>query len=402
MTASDSHRIALRLDRPGGFALDVDLSLPSHGITVLFGPSGSGKTTVLRCVAGLERARSAQVEIAGQTWDDSRRSQHLPAWRRPVGYVFQEASLFDHLSVEGNLQFGVQRARQAAGEASAKAARRRQGRGAFSPDGQDTRSSDGREALSLEAAIALLGIGHLLARQPSELSGGERQRVAIARALATQPRLLLLDEPLSALDPARREEILPWLERLRDELRIPMLYVTHSPEEMGRLASTLVLMDQGRAVASGPVQEVLLRVDRGGAVGGDLGVLLVGQVTGRDAPWHLMQVAFPGGVLWLPDDGSAVGRTVRLRVLARDVSVATQRPVGSSVQNLLPVRVESLTPDARQAGQVWARLRCTQAHGTDGASLLARITARAVDQLGLEPGCEAWAQVKAVSLNGTG
>ena len=370
-----AHRIALRLQRAGGFTLDVDLPLPAQGITVLFGPSGSGKTTVLRCVAGLEQADSARVEIGGEAWEDSVRGLRRPTWRRPIGYVFQEASLFDHLDVRGNLRFGLRRA-EAAGVAP-------------------------HEALSLEGAIELLGIGHLLSRRPAQLSGGERQRVAIARALAAQPRLLLLDEPLSALDPARRQEILPWLERLRDELRIPMLYVTHSAEEMGRLAATLVLMDQGRAVACGPAQEVLLRPELGVVPGDDVGVLVSGEVVERDAPWHLMRVAFAGGSLWLRDDGAPVGHRVRLRVLARDVSLATERPQATSVQNLVAGQVASVTPDARQPGQVLVRVACgvngSTGDGHAGVALLARITARAAHQLGLSPGTAVWAQVKAVA-----
>ncbi|MFD0669776.1 molybdenum ABC transporter ATP-binding protein [Ramlibacter sp. MAHUQ-53] len=362
MTLDAATRIALHLARPGGFSLDVDLTLPGHGVTALFGPSGSGKTTVLRCVAGLERADRAHVEIAGSCWQDDARGIDLPTWQRPLGYVFQEASLFDHLDVRGNLAFGQRRAAR------------------------------GASAMPLDGVIELLGIGHLLARRPHALSGGERQRVAIARALATQPRVLLLDEPLSALDAARRRDILPWLERLRDELRIPMLYVTHSADEMARLADTLVLMDQGRALACGPVGEVLLRTDLAVVPGEDTGVLLEATVAGRDAPWRLMQVDFGGGALWLRDTGAATGRRVRVRVLARDVSVATEMPRATSVNNLLPGTVAEVVPDPRHEGQVLVRLACGE------AALLARITARSAHALGLAPGVPAWAQVKAAAL----
>ncbi|RZJ17028.1 MAG: molybdenum ABC transporter ATP-binding protein, partial [Haliea sp.] len=215
----------LWLARPE-FSLGVDLKLPARGITAVFGPSGSGKTTLLRCVAGLERANDALVRIGDEDWQDDSRGVFLPVWRRPLGYVFQEASLFDHLDVRGNLDYGRKRA-----------------------------SED--QAIALDAVIELLGIGHLLARRTSQLSGGERQRVAIARGLAAQPRILLLDEPLASLDHARRQEILPWLEKLRDELRIPMLYVTHSAAEVARLADTLVVLNQGKVVAAGPVAETL-------------------------------------------------------------------------------------------------------------------------------------------------
>ncbi len=370
-----SHRIRLRLNRRSGFCLDLDLQLPAQGISVLFGPSGSGKTTVLRCVAGLERAQEATVEIAGDCWQDTQRGQWLPTWKRPLGYVFQEASLFDHLDVRGNLDFGRQRARQEGHEADTD--------------------------LGLDALIELLGIGPLLGRRPHELSGGERQRVAIARALATRPRLLLLDEPLSALDTARRRDVLPWLERLRDAVRIPMLYVTHSSEEMARLADTLVLMEHGRAAAWGPATQVLQRSEVAAAQGDEAGVLLHGRVSGREAHWHLMEVRCAGIRLWLRDTGAALGQAVRVRVLARDVSVATTCPSGTSVQNLLPCSVLQLTPDALQPGQVLVALACAGA-GQDapGDVLLARITARAAHTLSLTPGMPAWAQVKAAALAG--
>ncbi|HEY1229781.1 MAG TPA: molybdenum ABC transporter ATP-binding protein, partial [Ramlibacter sp.] len=260
-------RLQLALHR-GGFALDVDIALPAHGITALFGPSGSGKTTVLRCVAGLERARG-QVRVGGRDWQDASGRTCLAAWQRPVGYVFQEASLFPHLDVRGNLRYAQKRAPV---------------RGA---------------PVSLDTVIELLGIGHLLDRDTHGLSGGERQRVAIARALATQPELLLLDEPLASLDPARRREVLPWLEHLRDELRIPMLYVTHASDEAARQADTLVLMDHGRVVAQGPLAQMLARGDLPLAADDDAGAVLHATVAERDARWHLVRVAFEGGSLWL-------------------------------------------------------------------------------------------------------
>ena len=374
-----TNRIQLALTRETGFRLDIDLQLPARGICVLFGPSGCGKTTVLRCVAGLERAPQATIEIAGTTWQDSARGSWVPTWQRPLGYVFQEAGLFDHLDVKGNLEYGRKRVPETAHPA------------------------DGRFAL--ERAIELLGIGPLLSRRPHALSGGERQRVAIARALATRPRLLLLDEPLSALDASRRRDILPWLERLRDELQIPMLYVTHSSEEMVRLADTLVLMDQGHVSADGPVAQVLRRTDLAATQGDEAGVLLQGQVRTRETQWHLMHVHFDGGSLWLRDAGAAIGQNVRVRVLARDVSVATQQPQSTSVQNLLPCTVMQVTPDGVQAGQVLVSLACgaqTRETGESkaGEVLLARITARAAHALALAPGMRVWAQVKAAALVG--
>ena len=368
VTANDVHRIRVRLSRPAGFTLDVDLTLPPRGITTLYGPSGCGKTTLLRCVAGLERADEATVEIAGTCWQDAARGVNLPTWQRPLGYVFQEASLFEHLDVHGNLVFGARRA---------------------------ARGMRGRGAVTLQQAIDLLGIGALLARRPHSLSGGERQRVAIARALLAQPRLLLLDEPLSALDTQRRTEILPWLERLRDEADIPMLYVTHSADELARLADTLVLMDSGRALACGPVGEVLLRTDLAVVPADETGVLLRGVVRERDVPWQLMRAGFEGGSLWLRDSGAAPGAAVRLRVLARDVGIATEQPRATSVQNLLPCVVEHIAPDLRHGAQVLVTLRCG-----GGEALLARVTGRSAHQLGLAAGMPVWAQVKAVALVG--
>ena len=359
MKADDSI-IRLSLQRPA-FRLQVDLALPAQGITALFGPSGSGKTTLLRCVAGLERADEALLQVAGAVWQDDARGLFLPPWKRPLGYVFQEASLFDHLDVAGNLAYAQRRA------------------------------DAPRAPLSAQDTIALLGIGHLLARRIDTLSGGERQRVAIARALATQPRLLLLDEPLAALDRARRQDILPWLERLRDELRIPMLYVTHAVDEVARLADTLVVLDQGRVSDSGPVATVLDRMNASGLPGEDIGALIEGTVCELDARWKLARVLFDGGSLWLNDGGLARDQRVRVRVLARDISISLRQPEGTSIQNLLPASVVSVAPDVQES-QVLVRLAC-------GRSVLtARITARASDALALAPGLAVWAQVKSVAL----
>ncbi|MEO5672469.1 MAG: TOBE domain-containing protein, partial [Ramlibacter sp.] len=217
------------------------------------------------------------------------------------------------------------------------------------------------------------------------------QRVAIARALATGPRVLLLDEPLASLDHARRQEILPWLERLRDELRIPMLYITHSADEVARLAETLIVLDRGRVTAAGPTAEVLARIDAPVILGEDAGALLNGTVGERDARWHLARVDFAGGGLWVRDAGVALGRQVRVRVLARDVSLASEQPRATSVQNLLPCTVDSIAPDTHPS-QILVRLSCGE------STLLARITARAADALGLVAGQHVWAQVKSVAL----
>mgnify|MGYP002776208136 FL=1 len=354
--------LQIRLTLPrADFALQVDLQLPARGITVLFGASGSGKTSLLRCVAGLERAQQAHVAIAGEVWQDEATRLFLPTHRRALGYVFQEASLFEHLDVQGNLDYGVKRAR-------APQARQQ-----------------------LQAAIELLGIAELLRRRPAQLSGGERQRVAIARALATAPRVLLLDEPMAALDLARRLEIMPWLERLRDELSIPMLYVTHSHDELARLADHLVVLARGQVRAVGPVQEVLASLQSPVVVGEDAGVLLQGRVAERDDEWQLARVAFEGGELWVRDRDIPVGQSVRLRVLARDVSLTTTEPHHTSIQNHLPGRIDSIAPDAHPS-QVLVRVRCGE------AVLLARITRRAQAMLHLQLGSIVWVQVKSVAV----
>lgn len=353
--------IRVRLPRPD-FTLDVDLQLPATGVTAIFGPSGSGKTTLLRCVAGLERARHARIAVDGAVWQDDPGGPYVPTHLRPLGYVFQEASLFDHLDVRGNLAFGQRRS--------------------------------GTDAGALAPLIELLGIGALLPRRPHQLSGGERQRVAIARALATQPRILLLDEPLASLDAARRQEILPWLERLRDEVKVPMLYVTHASDEVARLADHLVLLDAGRVAASGPLAATLARLDLPAIAGDEASALLHGTLAERDERWHLDRVAFDGGSLWLAAGAAAVGRTVRVRVLARDVSIATVAPTlpaASSIQNVLPCTVVAIAAGAHPS-QALVQLDC------GGSLLLARITARAADALDLAPGQAVWAQVKSAAL----
>jgi len=362
---SADNQISLQLHRPA-FSLDVNISLPPQGISAVFGASGSGKTSLPRCVAGLERPAHGLVRMGGQIWQDAQ--TFLPTWRRPLGYVFQEASLLQHLTVQGNLQFGLRRGGQ--GHA-----------------GQ----------MHQQEAIELLGIEHLLARRVQQLSGGERQRVAIASALALQPRVLLLDEPLASLDAARRQDILPWLERLRDEVRIPMLYVTHSLDEVVRLADHLLILENGKLIDSGPITQVLGRSADRVAIGEDLGVLLHANVQEFDQEWHLMRVGFPGGALWIKDKVLALGAKVRIRVLARDISLAVGPLPVSSIQNLLPVKVLEIKADAHPSQRL-VKLSCGNAEGN--SVLWSRITARAAHALDLQCGMSAWAQVKAAALVG--
>lgn len=342
-----------------GFSLDVDLNLPSHGVTVLFGHSGSGKTTLLRCIAGLERA-DGELSVNGSAWQNDH--LFLPTHKRPLGYVFQEANLFPHLSVQGNLQFGLKRA-----------------------------MSNARR-VSLEQAIELLDIGHLLHRKTTRLSGGERQRVAIARALSVNPRVLLMDEPLASLDQARKKEILPFLQRLRDELNIPILYVTHSSDEVARLADHLVILSKGKVVASGSLTETWARLDLPVRMDEDASVVLMARIAEHDKQWSLARAEFAGGSVWMRDMGFAEGETVRLQIMARDVSLATERPITqSSILNLLPAVIQEIG-----AGEHPAIKRIRLQVGD--SPLLCRLTSRSADALGLKIGQTVWAQIKSAAI----
>lgn len=343
-----------------GFALAADLELPGRGITALFGPSGAGKTTLLRAIAGLERW-PGRLAINGAIWQDE--GTFLPTHRRPLGYVFQEANLFPHLTVQGNVDYGARR------------------RGS-------TASRVDRAAI-----IELLGIESLLGRSPAHLSGGERQRVAIARALLTGPQLLLMDEPLAALDFARKNEILPYLEKLHDTLDIPALYVSHSPDEVARLADHLVVLDAGGVVAQGPLGEVLGRIKLPIHLGEDVSVVLDARTVEHDAEWQLVRMTFPGGSLWVGDAGHPLGKQMRVRILARDVSITRERCSGSSIVNILPATVVEVADD-RDPAACLVRLQV-------GASpLVARLTRRSAAALNLAPGLGVWAQIKAVALIG--
>ncbi|MBI1284300.1 MAG: molybdenum ABC transporter ATP-binding protein [Thiobacillus sp.] len=353
-------RACFRLDYPG-FSLDVDLDLPGRGVTALFGHSGSGKTTLLRAIAGLERVAGGRFTVNGETWQDE--AEFRPTHRRSLGYVFQEASLFPHLSVQANLQYGQKRVPQA------------------------------QRRVSLDQAVALLDIGHLLDRKPARLSGGERQRVGIARALATSPRLLLMDEPLAALDHALKQEILPYLERLHDELDIPVLYVSHAPDEVARLADHIVVMAGGRAVATGPLGDTLARLDLPIRLGEDAGVVLDAVVAARDEQWHLAHMEFAGGRLWVRDHGLPLGHRARVRILARDISLARTPHNGTSILNTLPAIVVESVDDAHPALTL-VKLRVGE------SPLLARLTRRSAHALEIAPGQLLYVQIKAVALVG--
>jgi molybdate transport system ATP-binding protein len=353
--------------RRAAFQMDVNVQLPAEGISAIFGVSGSGKTSLLRVVAGLESNQEGRIQVGAHIWQDTQQKICLPTWQRPLGYVFQESSLLPHLDVQQNLNFGLKRAFKSSGSTHSNAAK------------------------SLQASIEVLGIEAFLKRMPDQLSGGERQRVAIARAIAIQPQLLLMDEPLASLDAARRQEIFPWLARLRDELKMPMLYVTHSSEEVTRLADHLLVLDQGQVKAQGPVSAVLTQVVNPVVVGEDAGALIEGRIGQVDVQWHLSRVDFEGGSVWMRDVGLPVGKAVRIRILARDVSLATSEPQNTSIQNQLRCSIQSITADAHPS-QFMVVLKC----GTE--DVLARVTKRAADELGLQVGQSLWAQVKSVAL----
>lgn len=361
MSASPSGiRANLRLEHPG-FTLDVDLQLPGRGVTALFGHSGSGKTSFLRCVAGLERGAAGQLDVNGECWQDSAQRSFVPAHQRALGYVFQDANLFAHLCVRRNLEFGMKRV------------------------------STCQRRVAWDQAVELLGIAHLLERMPDRLSGGERQRVAMARALLTSPRLLLMDEPLAALDLKRKQEIQPYLARLHDELEIPVLYVSHSPDEVARLADHVVLLEEGRVIAQGGLRETLARLDLPTAFSEDAGVVIESRVAEHDPLYHLTRLVFPGGDVLVAKRDEAIGERLRFRVHARDVSLALARAEGTSISNLLPARVAQVAA-ADTPAHVLVRL------DAQGTPLLARITRRSADQLGVVEGKTLWAQIKTVAL----
>lgn len=360
------------VSRPG-FRLAVSLALPASGVTVLWGPSGCGKTTLLRALAGLTRGQG-RVVVAGQCWQDDSAGVWLPVHQRPLGMVFQDASLFAHLTVQGNLQYGWRRIPPA------------------------------ERRVRMEEAIDLLGIGHLLPRHPEGLSGGERQRVAIARALLTSPRLLLLDEPLSALDVARKAEVLPYLEAL-SSTGVPMVYVTHALDEAARLADHLVLLNEGQVSAQGPVAQVMSALGSPLSELDEAAAVLHARVVTHDPDHGLSGLAFADAAperltasVWVAQCQAPLGALVRVRVLARDVSVSLTRATDSSILNIWPACIEHI--HAQEAGTVMLRLRLLDTPAGHDALVLARVTQRSVVNLGLTQGQHVFAQVKGVALLG--
>ena len=342
------------------FELKVDLDLPDRGVTSLFGPSGCGKTSLLRAMAGLDRHPGGRFRFGDETWQDQ--DVFVPPHERPIGYVFQEPSLFDHLDVRRNIEYGAKR--------TAAAERR----------------------VSMERAVELLDVGRLLTRKPASLSGGERQRVSIARALAVSPKLLLMDEPLAAVDISRKQEILPYIESLHRELDMPVVHVSHLPEEVAQFADHLVLLGEGGVKASGDVHEVFTRLDLPLAHESNAAALVEAQVVGRDETYHLTRLAFEGGEFLAAVPALESGRQVRLRVLARDVSLTLEAQTGTSILNIIPAVVQEV------AGENHAKMLVRLAAGP--TRLLASITRKSAHDLQLQPGKTVFAQVKSVALLG--
>lgn len=342
----------------GDFLLDVDLHLPDVGISVIYGPSGCGKTTLLRLIAGLDRCNTGYFSIANSSWQDS--SVFLPTHKRALGYVFQEASLFPHLNVSENIHYGLKRA------------------------------SNRPQSLSLDKIIQLLGITELLNRQVQTLSGGERQRVAIARALAAQPELLLMDEPLAAIDTQRKQEILPYLQKLHSQLQIPVIYVTHSLTEAAQLADQLVVMNAGRVRAVGAISEMLTRLDLDFGGQPEQISMIPARVTSIDQQHGVSYLDFGGGKFTLATTAITTGEAVRLQIRADDVSLSLERAKSSSILNIFPAKVLEIV--TQQSSQVMVKLVVGE------SLLLARISRKSAVLLQLKTGSSVFVQIKSAAL----
>lgn len=351
----------------GAFPIAVGFTAPGHGVTALFGPSGCGKTTVLRCMAGLTRL-AGKLKVDGELWQDDASGTFLKTYQRRIGYVFQEASLFPHLSVRDNLLYGARR----------------------------SGDSDSALSISFDDTVGMLGIGHLLDRAPGALSGGERQRVAIGRALLSRPRLLLMDEPLAALDRLTKEEILPYLEALRENVSIPIFYVSHDMSEVERLADTLVLLEAGRVRAVGSLSELEANPDLPLLRAPEAAVTLAARILSVDEQYALTSVAIDGGTLVVPGRRGDPGKKCRVRISASDVAFVRGPVAETSVLNYLPVRIVSIAPPDGDDAQV----NLVAALGEDGhgARIVGRVTRKSREVMSLEPGVSVYVQIKSVAL----
>ncbi len=349
----------------GHFTLEAAFEADSAGITALFGRSGAGKTSIVNMLAGLLRPDRGRIEIDGRVLFDHAAGIDLPPNKRRLGYVFQESRLFPHYSVRGNLSYGMRR------------------------------RDEGARKIDFDTVVEVLGIGHLLERRPRALSGGEKQRVALGRALLTSPELLLMDEPLASLDAPRKQEVLPLIEALRDRFNVPIVYVTHSMDEIVRLADTLVLIDDGRVAAVGPIEELTSRLDLRPLTGRyEAGSVIAARVAGHDESYALSLLAFPGGTFRVPRLDLPVGARLRVRIRARDVSLAIKRPEGFSDLNVFPGTVEQIGRSAEDAGAPDLDLRIDI-----GTPLWVRISRRAFHDLGLAKGSSVFAVIKGTSID---
>ena len=389
------------LKKRDGFTLQAQFAVPTPGIVALFGRSGCGKTTLVNIISGLLQADEADIRLDDVVLTDTRAGTVVPVERRRIGYVFQDARLFPHFTVGGNLRYGLKRAEGKRWRPAPPSPPQPQPeQHAHAPlSGGNHRWVSGHESdspgevIAFDEIVALLGLGSLLDRRPHQLSGGERQRVGLGRALLSQPRLLLLDEPLASLDVARREEVLPYLEALRDRLSLPMVYVSHQFEEVLQLATHVVLMDAGQVVTQGTLSEVSLRPELRKIVGPDaVGSVLDGVITRVDSAGGVADLQVGSGTLHVGLEDVVVGAHVRVQLLARDIILATQKPQGLSVRNELEGVIAELSPDDYDAVLVKVDV--------GGVVLLSRITREAASALGLRPGSRVWALVKAVSTRG--
>ncbi len=342
----------------GDFSLDVDLDIPERGISALFGPSGSGKTTLLRAIAGLDRYQNGFLQVADMTWQDAR--SFTPPHKRPIGYVFQDDSMFTHLDIRQNLEFGLKR---------------------IPPKDRH---------ISFQKVVALLKIERLLDRRPDHLSGGEKQRVAIARAVVVSPKLLLLDEPLAALDQTRKQEILPYIESLNQTLDIPVIYVSHATDEVARLAEHMILLGDGRVIANGDMNTILTRLDLPLANDNEAEALIKARVVEHDDLFNLTYLDFDGGRFTVPRQPVEIGQSVKLRIIARDVSLTLERQSGTSILNIFPAIIDEMV--SKGPSQMTIKLMVS------GSPMLSRVTCKSASLLGLKPGKEIFAQVKSVAL----
>ncbi|ALR18881.1 molybdenum ABC transporter ATPase [Vibrio natriegens NBRC 15636 = ATCC 14048 = DSM 759] len=345
------------------FQLKAELDLPSRGVTVLFGHSGCGKTTCLRAIAGLVRVEQGEVRVNSEQWQSWDGKVFLPTFERRIGYVFQEPSLFPHLNVDQNLAYAEKRVKT-----------------------QPT-------LFKRDSILQLLGINHLLNRYPSQLSGGEKQRVAIARALLTQPQLLLMDEPLSALDHARKEEFLPYLERLQRVWDLPIIYVTHSVQELARLADHIVLFNQGSIVASGGAQQVMSDAQFSHLFGEEMGSVFDTVVKSRCEKYAMTELSCDDVTFYVPGETANTGERQRCRILASDVGIALDEPVSTTVLNRLPAKIIEIESKSIQSGEALVVLELANQQ-----RLLARVTVKSLHELDLQRDQRVWALIKAVAI----